>query len=117
MLVIRLEAEEHNHVGPIITAAILFEPLVRPKIAVRPLAGKNAFNPDLTLGNHLWVVENVTKFNVTLQPIRQFLPAVFAFAIFAEPGVIVLLQPGADFTEVTAETIALAAQHFEQPAV
>src|ERR1019366_4983010 len=59
--------------------------------------------------------QNVAKLDVTLEPVRQFLPAVFALAVLAQPRVAVFLQPHADLAKIAAETIPLALQECEQP--
>src|SRR5260370_29004773 len=54
--------------------------------------------------------------DLAVEPVAQFLPAVLAFAVLAQPGVILFLQPHTDLTEAAAEAVALAFQKSEQPA-
>jgi len=109
VFVIRLEAEQHDHVRPVIARAVVGETLVRTEIAVGALAGDCAFDPRANLRQHLRVVENVSQFDVALEPVGQFFPAVLSLAVLVEPGVVLLLQPRADLAEMSGQAFALAA--------
>ena len=115
LLVEGLQAEQHEHVGPVVAGAVL-EPLVGPEVAVGALAGERAFDPGAGFGDHLRVVEEVGQFDVSLEPVGHLFPAVLSFAVLAEPGVVFLLQPFADLAELAGQPVALALEHLPQPA-
>jgi hypothetical protein len=49
---------------------------------------KHGIYPESGLGNHFFVAQHIADVGISFQPIGQFLPAVFAFALFIKPGVV-----------------------------
>ncbi len=116
MLVVGLQAVEHEHVGPVIPRAAR-EPPVGTEVAVGPLTAQHGFDPDLALGNHLGIVKKIGELDVAAEPIRDFLPAEVALSDRAQPGVVLLLQPGADFAQVARQAVPLPLKTHPQPAL
>jgi hypothetical protein len=103
----RLETEQHQHVGPVIAGAVV-KTLIRTKLAIGSLARQGAFNPNLAFSDLFSIIQQIGQFDVALEPIGKFLPALFTFAIFAQPCVVLLLEPCADLGKVAGQTLTLA---------
>ena len=113
MFVVGLEAKQHQHLRPQVAFALALDH--RAEVAVGPLTGQRPFQPDFRLGNHLRAVEQVGGAHVALEPVRQFFPAVLALAVFAQPGVIFLGEPHADFTQIARQSVGLTLYVLQQP--
>ena len=110
-LVIVLQDLECEHVCPKLPAALVL--VDRTKESVRLTAAQDAFNPELCLVYHRLVIQDVGEVGIASEPIWNFLPTVIAAGF--EPGVAFLVEPVADFTELSAQAILLPLQHLANP--
>ena len=111
ILIIRLQTPEHNHLCPKFAFAVTF--IDRTEIAIRLATGKYTFNPIFGFFNHLRVIQDVCQITVPFEPVRDFLPAVIATS--CQPGIIILFQPSADFSQVSGQTVTLQLQILLHP--
>ena len=111
ILIIRLQTPEHNHLCPQFAFAVTF--IDRTEIAIRLATGKYTFNPIFGFFNHLRVIQDVCQITVPFEPVRDFLPAVIATS--CQPGIIILFQPSADFSQVSGQTVTLQLQILLHP--
>ena len=93
ILVIRLQAPEHNHLCPKFAFSIAF--VDRAEITVRLATGKYAFNPVFGFFYHLRIIQNICQTAIPFEPIGNFLPTMIPTG--RKPGIVILFQPSADF--------------------
>ena len=93
ILVIRLQAPEHDHLCPKFALPIAF--VDRAEITVRLAAGKYAFNPVFGFFYHLRIIQNICQTAIPFEPIGNFLPTMVSAG--RKPGIVILFQPSADF--------------------
>ena len=119
-LVVVLQDLQRKHVGPKLPSCIL---LLAPcslmlvdgtEESVGLTAAQNAFYPELRLVYHRLVAQDVGEVGIASEPVRHFFPAVTATGF--EPRVALLVEPVADFAELTAQAVLLPNEHLAHPA-
>ena len=93
ILVIRLQAPEHNHLCPKFAFSIAF--VDRAEITVRLATGKYAFDPVFGFFYHLRIIQNICQTAIPFEPIGNFLPTMVPTG--RKPSVVILFQPSTDF--------------------
>lgn len=90
---------KNNHVGPPTS-------ILRPKVAIFPLALEHLVNPSLGLGLEAFVVEDIGESNQTLRVVWSAFPGVLAATITAgEP--IALADVCVELLGMTGQAVAL----------
>ncbi len=113
VFIIGLQAPEHYHLRPDLDPAA--GAVLRAEKAVGPRAAESPLDPDLGLGYHVLVHEDIGEVTIAFEPVGHLLPAVVA--AFAEPCVPVLLKPFADFPKMAGQPVTLTEQIFARPSV
>lgn len=80
VFVVRLEAEQHDHVRPEVLGAVVVEGEEGAEVAVGALGFESALDPDFGFGDHFGVFEEVGEVAVAFEPVRDFFPAVLTLA-------------------------------------
>lgn len=86
ILVIRLQAPEHNHLCPKFAFSIAF--VDRAEITVRLATGKYAFDPVFGFFYHLRIIQNICQTAIPFEPIGNFLPTMVPTG--RKPSVVIL---------------------------
>ncbi len=116
LLVVGLEAEEHDHVGPeVVPAAEVGGEsgafLTRAKPAVRLAAIEGGLDPDSGFLDLVGPVEQDRAVLKAFEPVYGFLPSEFTAAVGIEPCVALLFQEAADVGELAVEAVGLELEH------
>ena len=111
-LVVVLQDLQRQHVCPQLAASVLV--LVDgAEETVCLTAAQDALDPELRLVEQRLVVQDVSEVGVAAEPVRHFFPAVAAAGF--EPRVALLVEPVADFSELSAQSVLLPQEHLAHP--
>ena len=102
-LVVILQDLERQHVRPKLPAALVLVDGTEETVCLT--AAQDALNPELRFVEQRLVVQDVSEVGIASEPVRHFFPAVTAAGF--EPRVALLVEPVADFPELSAQSVLL----------
>ena len=109
--IVVLQNLECQHVCPELPAALILVDGTKETISLA--ASQDALYPELRLFYHRLVIQDVSKVGIAAEPVWNFLPAMTATGF--EPCVALLVEPVADFAELTAQAVLLPDEHLAHP--